>query len=239
MSRFDKSAIAITLTIFLVLVVFSLLQPHSDPEPVELKCPTPPPVERVYTPSEAMVKVSVYQDGQRSYGHGTIVHHNDQIFVLTSSMLFTKDRDSIIIDQDEHSFGAEILYKNDVWGLVALDCPLIEMNIPFVELNGDPNIPPGVPVSVGDLYIANTLEYINDDWVLLDNSLPPKATGMPVTQNDALVGVVVGINRINMEQAIMVGNRALKKFCDEATLMNAPPVLYLPDNPNLLEDIDG
>lgn len=220
------AGIPIIILIALVSGMFLLLYDAYQEEPV---CPVPD-VVRVYTPSEAMVEISVYQDGQRSYGHGTVIRHDDQIFVLTSSMIFTEDRDSISIDQNEHSFGAEILYQNSDWGLVALDCPLIEMIIPFVELNDDPNIPPFVPVGING-WPASTLGYINDDWVLLSDLPEEDCTGMPVSQNDALIGVVVGLNRINREQAIMIGNRALNEFCDQVTSVLDAPAVYTPKGP--------
>lgn len=215
MNNFEKGGIATGLAIFLVAVL-SLPQSHSDPE-VDLVLPQPPPVERVYTPSEATVEVSAYFDGQRAYGRGIVVRHNDQMFVLTSSMISSEKTDSIIVGGE---YVAEVLHQNNIWGLLALDC-FIGAGTPFVELNDDPNIPPLVQVGVNG-WPASTLEYINDDWVLLGDIPEEDCTGCPVTQNGYVVGIVVGINRINRDQAIMVGNRALKAFCDEATLMNAP-----------------
>ena len=185
----------------------------------------PPPVDRVYTPFEATVEVSAYFDEQRSYGYGIVVRHNGQMFVLTSSMIFNEDVEYITVGMTEWSARAEVLHQNDVWGLVALECCFMS-TVPFVELNDDPNLPPGVPVEINTL-TASTLEYINDDWALIGD-LPEDCTGHPVTQNGYVVGIVVGMNRINKQQAVMVGNRALKEFCDKATLMDAPPVLELP-----------
>jgi len=223
MSR-ERIAVVVAVVVAVVMICFALYDTHRDKEvvPDELLCFVPK-VERVYTPSEATVEVSAYFDGQRSYGKGIIVRRNGQMFVLTSSMIFPKKTDSIIVGKE---YVAEILHQNNIWGLTALDC-FIAAGAPFIELNDDPNIPPLIPVGING-WSASTLEYINDDWVLLDDLPEEDCTGCPVVQNGYVVGIVVGINRINRDQAIMVGNRALKEFCDQATLMNAPPVLEMP-----------
>jgi len=198
---------------------------HRDKEVILEKISPPPPIEHVYTPSEATVEVSAYFDGQRSYGKGIVVRRNGQMFVLTSSMIFNEDVGYITVEMAGITPTAEIFHQNDVWGLIALRCHLT--NTPSIELNDDPNIPSLVPVGIKGLS-ATTLEYINYDWVLLGDLLEEDCTGCPVTQNGYVVGIVVGMNRINQNQAIMVGNRALKEFCDQATLMDAPSVLEVP-----------
>lgn len=218
-SKFDKGIVIVASVAFLVMVVLSLLQHHKEADL------GPTPVERVYTPYEATVEVSAYFDEQRSYGYGIVVRHDGQMFVLTSSMIFPKDVECIAVAMPECTSMAEILHQNDICGLVALDCGF-PANTPFVELNGDPNLPPGVPVEINK-WPASTLEYINNDWALLGD-ISEDCTGHPVTQNGYVVGIVVGMNRINQDQAIMVGNRALKEFCDQTTLMDAPPVLEIP-----------
>ena len=137
MSR-ERIAIVAATGAFLVMVVLALLDTHRDKEVTsyELKFPTPPPVERVYTPSEATVEVSAYFDDQRAYGKGVIVQHTGQKFVLTSSMILNKDVDWITVVGDrEIALVAEVLHQNDIWGLVALECHLA--NTPFIELNDD------------------------------------------------------------------------------------------------------
>jgi len=239
MSKFDKGIAVTAFVVFLVIVVFALLQIHSDPEVDLGPPPINTPIERVYTPSEATIEVSAYFSDQRVYGKGIIVQHNGQMFVLTSSMIFNKDVERIEVETLEWIRETEILHQNNVWGLVALECPLLAYT-PFIELNDDPNIPPLIPVGING-WSASTLEYINDDWVLLDDLPEEDCTGCPVVQNGYVVGIVVGINRINRDQAIMVSNRALKEFCDQVTLVNdvpnvsdAPPVFHPSANPNIL-----
>jgi len=197
--------------------------------PVDSPPVGPPPAVYVYTPNECVVGVSAYFDDQRSHGKGIVIRHNGRMIVLTSSMIFNKDVEYITVPWREWTFMAEILHQNNVWGLVALECGL-PMNTPCVELNDDPNIPPLVPVEING-WSASTLEYINDDWVILED-LPEgeDCTGSPVIQNGALVGIIIGMNRIDQDQAIMVGNQALKAFCDQATSvwMDAPPITPAP-----------
>ena len=214
----NKYEICFAVVTFLVGVLI-LLDSYRDKEAPAIDYP-PPQIKRVYTPSEATVDVSAYFNGQRSYGKGIIVRRNGQMFVLTSSMILNEDVECIAVET-EWTSTAVVLHQNNVWGLVALECHL-PANTPFVELNDDPNIPPLVQVVIDGLS-ASTLKYINDDWVLLGD-LPEDRTGCPVVQNDYIVGIVVGMNQINRDQAIMVGNRALKEFCDQATLIDIAPI---------------
>jgi hypothetical protein len=171
---------------------------------------------------DCVVDVSNWmEDGQRSYGRGVVVNYGGETFILTSSMIFTHDGD-IMINRDIDSnstlpCAASIIHQNDIWGLVALDCYL--EGVPSVEINEYPNHPPGTTATVGTWGEVNTLEYISDDWVLLDGNLPSEATGMPVEDKGGLVGIVVGLNRVDKTQSIMVGNRAIKEFCNQAILM--------------------
>ena len=97
--------------------------------------------------------------------------------------------------------------------------------MPYVELNDDPNIPPLVVVGIKGVSAA-TLGYVNDDWVMLGDIPEEDCTGCPVTQNGDVVGIIVGVHKRDRSRAFMVGNRALKEFCDmAATLMDAPPIL--------------
>jgi len=181
-----------------------------------------PSIQRIYTAAEATVEVSAYFDGKRSYGHGIVVRRNDQMFVLTSSMIFNEDVEYITVDIAGWTCITEVLHQNDVWGLVALEYYLLE-DVPFIELNDDPNIPPLVVVGIKGVS-ATTLGYVNDDWVMLGDIPEEDCTGCPVTQNGDVVGIIVGVNRGNRNQAFMVGNRALKEFCDQATLMDIAPI---------------
>ena len=184
----------------------------------------PPPAVRVYMPMDCVVDVSNWMvDGQRSYGRGVVVNYGGETFVLTSSMIFTHGGE-IMINRDVDSnsrvaYAAEIIHRSDDWGLVALDCSL--EGAPAIEINEFPNHPPNGRVLVGE-HTVNTLEYLNDNWVLLDGGLPPEATGMPTENAGGLVGIIVGLNRANQEQAIMVGNRAIREFVDQLTYIEAP-----------------
>jgi hypothetical protein len=139
-------------------------------------------------------------------------------------MIFTEWGD-ITVKWGEMTYEAEPIYINRELGLVALQ---IDGLVPTVELNFDPSIPPGIPVVVGGREV-NTLEYINDDWVLLDGSLPIHHTGMPVTQNGEIIGIIVGLNIANQEQSIMASNHALNVFANQVSMLEVPPLpIYLP-----------
>lgn len=107
--------------------------------PLDTSVELPPPVDmslvRVYTPSEATVEVSAYFDDQRSYGRGIVIQHNGRMFVLTSSMIFNKDVEYITVPWREWDFPAKVIHRNDILGLVALDCGL-PLNTPHIDLNG-------------------------------------------------------------------------------------------------------
>ena len=234
MSDSNKGAVVVAaFAAFLVMVVLALFQSHSDPEVdalrYELKFPESPPVERVYTPSECVVEVSNYMsDGRRSHGRGVIVKDHGKTFVLTSSMIFTHEGE-IAVDYVNVRYTAEIINQNDVWGLVALECSFME-GTRYTKINEFPNHPPDTQVLVGNWGEVNVLEYANDDWVILDGNLPAGATGMPTENAGGLVGIIVGLNRANVKQAIMVGNRAIREFTKQVTHMETPDVF--PRNPN-------
>jgi hypothetical protein len=178
---------------------------------------TSPPPAIVYTSaiSDCTLEVSNYlPDGRRSYGHGVVLQHNGETFVLTSTMIFTHEGD-ITVGKGRFTYTAEIACQDDDLGLVALKCNLRE-GTSSVEVTDLPSIPPGVAVQVDEGEV-NTLEYMNDYWVMLDGSLSVEATGMPVVQDNELVGIIVGLNRVNTKQAIMVGNQGIREFVDELT----------------------
>lgn len=210
--------------IIIISIITMLYQPPVDQvQPL----PTPElPIAHIYTPSECMVEVSNHlKNGSRPYGKGVIVEHNGMTFVLTSSMIFTHNGE-ITIDYRNVRYAAEIIHDSEVWGLTALKCSLLS-DTPSIEINDYPNHPPDTQVVVGNWGEVNTLEYMNDDWVIVDGNLPASATGMPTENAGELVGIIIGLNRANMKQAIMVGNRAIREFCDQVLRMNG---LIVPDD---------
>ena len=250
-SRYGKIGGVIAIVGLMVMVMAMLFNADLEINLWDAPLAEPPPmVERVYTPSECVVDVSNWTaEGQRSYGRGVVVNYGGETFVLTSHMIFTHEGYIVVNAEDATGYrvgyAASIIHQSDVWGLVALECSLLE-GTPSITLNAYPNHPPGTTATVGTWGEVNTLEYINDDWVLLDGSLPAIATGMPVENRGGLVGIIVGLNRVDKTQSIMVGNRAIKEFCNQAILMDvrppdAPPVFVPPRhhfgppaNPNML-----
>ncbi len=217
-----------------MIVLFNIHSETVTLDTPEIEYP-PPMIVYDYTPSECVVDVSNYTpDGQRSYGQGVIVKDRGKTFVLTSSMIFTHEGD-IMINHDVDSntrrvaCDATIIHQNDNWGLVALDYYF--EGAPSIEINEFPNHPTDAQVLIGDQTV-NTLKYMNDDWVILDGNLPPEATGMPAENDGELVGIIVGLNKANQKQAIMVGNRAIKEFVYQISLIDdagPPPVFHLGD----------
>jgi hypothetical protein len=170
-------------------------------------------IDNTPTPFDCTVAVSAYQGDQRYYGHGVVVTHKGETFVVTSWMIFAEERDFITVGTGDTSQEVEVLYKDADHGLVALTIKADWS----VELNDDPNIPPEVEVFVGTKAV-NTAEYIDEYWIVLDGELPIDTAGVPVTNWSRLVGVVVGRCVGDDTQAIMCGNRGLREFCDAVVL---------------------
>ncbi len=242
MSKFGKIAVIVAVKVMVIVIVMvmvmvivmvlALFQAHSDPEAdsgqpvdaiVDATVDAIVAIECVYTPSEATVEVSAYFCDREAYGKGIIVRRYGQMFVLTSSMIFTKGTDKgIVVTEGSHTYDGTIIHQNDIFGLVALECSL-RVDTPFIELNDDPTIPPFVQVGING-WLASTLEHI-DDWVLLGDIPEEDCTGCPVTQNGYVVGIVVGTNRTNCNQMIMAGNRVLKEFCDQVVFVDDAPLV--------------
>lgn len=175
---------------------------------------SPPPVicyDGLEVPKSCIVQVSAFHGDLRSYGHGVVVNYGGETFVLTSTMIFTEECDFVTIDGSS-PIPVEICYKDLNIGLVALVGDLDDFC--STSLNKDPSIPSGVEVVVGSFDIR-TAEYIDEYWVVLDGELPADTAGMPVTNNDRLVGVVVGRCSDGSPQSIMCANFGLLEFCDK------------------------
>jgi len=187
-----------------------------------------PVIDYKTTFSDCTVEVSNYkEDGSRSYGQGVVVQHQGDTFVLTSTMIFTHAGD-ITVGEGRFTFDAEISHRDEDLGLVALKCDLREGSS-YVTITDFPSIPPDVLVQVGENEV-NTLEYMNDEWVMLDGGFPVDTTGAPVSQNGDLVGIIVGLNRVNTEQAIMVGNHGIQTFVED---------MFRPEQPTFDRAYDG
>ncbi len=196
----------------------------------KIEAPLPVFVDTL-TLEECTLDVSNYRsDGSRSYGQGVVVQYEDETFVLTSTMIFTHGGD-ITVGTGRFIFTATISHRDDELGLVALKCDL-RKGTSSANITEFPSIPPGVLVQAGENEV-NTLEYMNDYWVILDGSFPADVTGLPVSQNGELVGIIVGLNRANMKQAIMVSNRGIREFVDELTRPDPPAYGYEDEDEDL------
>jgi hypothetical protein len=159
------------------------------------------------------VNVSALCNGGRRYGKGVIVENDGKTFILTSRMVFVDDHEKISVEfgtKGNWTVRGELVATNVEWGLacVAAD-PGWSVGC---SINGL-NVPPGTEVEMRGL-IINTLEYISDDWVLVEGGVTGDDTGEPVWMNGELVGIIVGLNSVDRNQAIMVGIEAIREFVD-------------------------
>jgi hypothetical protein len=205
--------------IMVVLIIMMAMEATTPPSP-------PPLSMHVYTPSECVIEVSNYlPDGRQTSGKGIVLDCNGEFIILTSSMIFTHE--------GEYRVGnckAELIHQNDVWGLIALRC-FLKKGTAAISLNETPNLLLGTQAWSGE-NVVQVLEYLNDDWIILTGNLLAEDTGMPVEQGRDLVGIIIGLNCIDTQQAIMVSIHAIREFVNQVILIDAPPVLNIKDTNN-------
>jgi hypothetical protein len=138
-------------------------------------------------------------------GGGVLLQHKDALFVLTSSMVFPGDVGTItVFGDDDIGRTATAISESEELGLMALSIEA-ENLVPY-ELTDEPNLP------VGD----DVLTYLrkNPDWMVVDGVY---ITGEPIFRQDDLVGIVIGVNSVDENQAIVAGNNAIVAFADSLT----------------------
>jgi hypothetical protein len=188
------------------MVVLALYDAHFDEPPM--------PFYAESCLEDFTVNVSSLYDGGRRYGKGVIVESDGKTFVLTSRMIFVDDHEKISVEfgtKGNWSVRGELVAINDEFGLA---CVTAEPGWSVgCKINDLPNWPPCTTVNMRGLTL-NTLEYISDDWLLVEGGVTEDDTGAPTWMNGELVGIIVGLNSVDRSQAIMVGIRAIREFVD-------------------------
>lgn len=211
MKRFcyEHRSTAVTVVV-VVLAIFALFYSICKDGPgwIPSEPPVPPaPVEVTVLDSLVLVKHNT-PDGQIT-GGGVLLLHNDSLFVLTSSMLFPEDVGGVTVTPADGILRrATVIAASKTLGLAALRVHELGTLLPY-ELSDDPNLPPGVEMVTG-----NVLTYLrkNPDWMVMNGG--PYITGTPIVHQDDVVGIVVGVNSLDENQAIVAGNHALVTFAN-------------------------
>ncbi len=161
----------------------------------------------VTSTSDPVARVIVAQtDGVLVVGGGVLVGDT----LVTSEMLFTKPFKSILVLINEEEITAKLLTKRD--GLAALKVGRddgLEISVGGLEIGEG-----GTTAVSGRYYSVSAVSHVlnNDNWVLVDGDIPITCTGDPVYRGGELVGVIVGINKTNNEQAIMMNVTGIVEF---------------------------
>jgi hypothetical protein len=94
-----------------------------------------------------------------------------------------------------------------------------------IAVDDAPNLPPDATTVVHTIdrsVDAQIVGYINQDWMLL-TGIDENCVGAPLVNGDKVSGIVIGMNRIDVSQAIAVGNRALNEFVKQTTNLSRRP----------------
>ncbi len=205
MSRFGKGVVVVAVVSFLVMVVLTLFEVHSEPP---LAVYAEPTVENF------TIEVSALYNGSRRCGRGVIIENDGKTFILTSRMLFIDDHEEISVEvglEGNWTVEGKLIETNKEFGLA---CVVAEPGWNAgCKINDLPNVPPWTEVEMRGPTL-NTLGYISDDWVLVEGGITEDDTGSPVWMHGELVGIIVGLNIENRDQAIIVGIRAIREFAN-------------------------
>lgn len=183
-----------------------------------------PPVympERIVDLTDCLVEVTSVGEKFQYTGGGVLVTHYELTFIVTSTMVFPEETDVIVVEtSDGELIPARLYSRNEKLGLVAL--MLDQDDLPGLELNDDPNLPPGVEATAGIKHDVTVLHYLtsNPDWMILGGGIPGTCTGSPLIHQGGLAGIVIGVNRADESQAIAAGNHALREFADSVSFVD-------------------
>jgi hypothetical protein len=216
--------------LFVAMMVVMLFDIHLENNfwDISIETPPPPVIRKALTIEDCLVNVFTLTGDQKRYGKGVIVEKNGETLVLTSMMIFMNDFESIGVEfgqKGNWTVRGELIATSPKWGLAGVAAePAWHVGYPISDA---PNIPPHTESTAMDVtggVPVNVLEYLNDDWYLI-TGVDENYVGAPLINGEDITGIVIGVNSINEEQAIVVGNRAIKKFVAQMMLIDAPPVL--------------
>jgi hypothetical protein len=176
------------------------VEPTNPPAPPS---EPPPPISYI---DVSIVDIASLTPNHTLRGSGIVVRRSGRAFVVTSKSLFAYGVGAITINDKP----ASVLLHDHIWGLTALyiydDVPL-PPDIAIAE-----NLPAGSEVTLGN-QTATIDEYLRRQrhWMVV--SPPPEpCIGKPLIQDEEVVGLILGRNRIDETTVIAVDATQLDAF---------------------------
>ena len=213
---------AIALVLGLVGLNLDLVLPAAQHPTKEAPLPTiptdPPAPPSEPPPAISYVDVSIVDVASLTPNHtlrgsGIVIRRSGRAFVVTSKSLFAYGVGAITINDKP----ASVLLHDDIWGLTALyiydDVPL-PPDIAIAE-----NLPAGSEVTLGSDQTATIDEYLRRrrNWMVV--SPPPEpCIGKPLIQDEEVVGLILGRNRIDETTVIAVDATQLDAFINRVVV---------------------
>jgi len=184
---------------------------------------SPPVIREPLILEQCVVDVTAIYKDQRRCGKGVVIEKNGETFVLTTTMIFVDDFESITIEIEPNWIvQGELIHRNEICGLAAVNCePGFNEGYPISD---EPDFTPiAETTAVSNLSRAPVwvLDYLNDDWMLIIG-VDDTYVGAPLINLDEITGLVIGQNKIDLTQAIAVGNRGITEFVDQVMDMTTP-----------------
>ncbi len=207
---------------FVNLMIIDHMENNHDEMVPSMDAP-PVCVPEEVDPINCLVKVTNQIHESRYYGHGIIMERDKEVFVLTSEMIVVDGVGTILVTfPSGEKVEAELIVTNPDLGLAALKVEGLTAGMPF---DTAPNLPPDVETEACTLEgpgTATVKGYLksNPNWMLLAG-VDEDFVGAPLVNNGQVVGMVVGMNIANPEEAIAVGSQTLREFADQVVSMEA------------------
>ncbi len=208
------------------LPIYAPVAPVAPVAPLMVDVPSLPPTR----PADYMVRITNrHADGRRTW-HGILIRDHNRVIVVTSRLVFTDGFDGTTLSFNRQTHQTRFLVQDEKMGLVALHVYTNDaVALPAISLSDDPNLPPDVSALVSTPqkdFVVVVQGYMTArelptptavDWMLLGGDLPDTCVGAPVTHNNDVVGVVIGLNSLNRKHAIAASLCTLRKFVGFAT----------------------
>jgi hypothetical protein len=184
--------------------------------------PEPPlPDRSLLTPTNCAIGVVNHLPGHTMNGYGIPIRHEGKTIVLTSQMILTRGVGAMVVRLNGKEYPASVLKDNKNWGLAAL-AVYTDDRLPAVKLL-EQYLPIGAEalVPLDEPHRVRVKRYTK--WMILSGGIPRNSCGAPVLVDDELVGLVIGVNRKNMREAVAADARTLLEFAGEAIQAFGPP----------------
>lgn len=161
-----------------------------------------PDFEPIRLPLYELTEVTVESSSGLYQGGGLRVGD----IVVTSAMIFNGEDQIVTIE----GIITEVVYHDAALGLVALRGVKT-----FETLYNMPNPPVGTQLMISGLRQCRVKvsRYMDDgDRMIISGDVPVYSTGYPVMMGIDVVGLVVGLNSVDVKQGIAVSLQGLEKF---------------------------